>query len=150
MARHALDELTVGEPLRRREDHLRASRLERRIRLPQFIRPDGTVELHGFDTEIAQAFTLVLHQGDERRDHQRRARQQRRRKLVAQRFAGAGRHDGDGVLAGEHTPDHGVLTFAQLAKAEDLPKRLLDGVFRGGARGWGHRARLRVRQSLRQ
>ena len=45
---------------------------------------------------------LVLHEGDERRDDERQARQDHGRELIAERLSGAGRHDGENVPAGEH------------------------------------------------
>jgi len=44
------------------------------------------------DAELGQRGHLVLHQRDQWRDDDRRARAQQRRELVAQRLAAAGRH----------------------------------------------------------
>ena len=44
---------------------------------------------------------LVLHQGDEGRDHERRPLREQGRQLVADRLAGAGRHDGEQVPSRE-------------------------------------------------
>ena len=44
---------------------------------------------------------LVLHERDERRDHERRAAEEARRDLVGERLPRAGRHDADAVAAGE-------------------------------------------------
>ena len=80
-----------------------------------------------------QAFDLVLHQGDQRREHQRRARQEQRRKLEGQRLARAGGQDrqrvvaskypvDDGGLAGEKTfvAEHHVQCFQDPAISDDL------------------------------
>jgi hypothetical protein len=61
---------------------------------------------------------LILHQRDERRDHDRHSWFDQGWDLVAQRFAGAGRHDGERMAAVEHGVDHGALSDSQLADAE--------------------------------
>ena len=50
---------------------------------------------------LGQRADLVLHQGDQRGNDQRQAVQQQGGYLIADRFAGAGRHDAQRVAAGE-------------------------------------------------
>ena len=56
----------------------------------------------------------------------RHARHQHRRHLIAQGFAGAGGHDGERVLLGQHGVDHGLLAGTQLGHAEDVAQDLRD------------------------
>ena len=57
------------------------------------------VEERRAHAELAQRLHLVLHQRDQRRDHDRRALAQQRRQLVAQRLAAAGGHEHQRVAA---------------------------------------------------
>ena len=50
----------------------------------------------------SQLLHLVLHQGDQRRDHHRQPLEDQRRDLVAQRFAAAGGHDRQRVALVQH------------------------------------------------
>ena len=68
--------------------------------------------------DLGQRVDLVLHQRDERRDHQRRAAEQPRRDLIGERLAGAGRHDADAVAAGQHRVDDLLLAGAERFVAE--------------------------------
>ena len=83
-----------------------------------------------------QALDLVLHQGDQRREHQRRARQEQRRKLEGQRLARAGGQDGQRVGAGKDPVDDGGLAGEKAIVAEDIAQRFQDAavgerLFRG-------------------
>src|SRR4029077_2590900 len=62
-------------------------------------------------------------QGDERRDDDRRARQEHRRQLIAQRLARAGRQDGKRILAIQHAPDDFFLARLEALVAEVPSKR---------------------------
>ncbi len=73
-----------------------------------------------------QALDLVLHQGDQRREHQRRARQEQRRKLEGQRLARAGGQDRQRVGAGKHPVDDGGLAGEKAIVAEHLAQRFQD------------------------
>jgi hypothetical protein len=63
---------------------------------------------------------LVLHQGDERRDDDGRARPQQGRDLVAQRLAAAGGHQHQRVAAGGDPVDDRRLLAAEGGIAENL------------------------------
>ena len=73
-----------------------------------------------------QFVELVAHQRDQRRDDHRHARHQHRGHLVAQRLAGAGGHDGERVLLGQHRVDHRLLPGTQLGHAEHVAHDLRD------------------------
>src|SRR5262249_10869977 len=68
---------------------------------------------------------LIAHQRDQRRDHERRARQQARRKLVREALAPAGRSHEEQATAGQERLDRFPLTWPERAEAE-LAKPGLD------------------------
>jgi hypothetical protein len=86
----------------------------------------------GLEAEGLERVHLVLHQRDQGRDHEDRARQDAGGKLVGQRLPGPGGHDRDAVPPGQHGVDDLALPRAELAKAEDLVE---DGGGVGGDRG---------------
>ena len=61
---------------------------------------------------------LVLHQRDERADHQRRAAAREAGQLVAERLAGAGRHDEEDVPPRRDRPADRLLVRAEGFEAE--------------------------------
>ena len=75
------------------------------------------------DAPAAQLLHLIAHQGDQRRNHDGEARPDDRRQLVAQRFAGAGRHHGEDVLAGENSLQNLCLARPEVGKAEAALQR---------------------------
>ena len=68
--------------------------------------------------EFAQLRDLVAHQRDQRRDHQRETLARHRRQLVAKRFAAAGRHHREHVLAAQRRADNFLLAGTKAGKAE--------------------------------
>ena len=64
------------------------------------------------------AFDLILHQRDERRNDQRNAWKEQRGQLIAERLSATGRHHNDHVLAGQHGFDYVGLPFAEAAETE--------------------------------
>ena len=113
VARQALGrdiEQTQRAIFQRAEDSLTFDRFGRRIQ-----RRRG-------DAELPELGDLVAHQGDQRRDDQRQAFARQRRKLEAERFAAAGRHDREHVLAPEHRAQNFLLAGAKAGKAEDVRK----------------------------
>ena len=88
-----------------------------------FLRAARWLDGNGMRAGLRQLVDLVLHQRDQRRDDHRTAGQREGGQLVAQRFASAGRHDGEGGPVRQHVRDHGLLAGAQLRQAEDAPQR---------------------------
>jgi hypothetical protein len=84
--------------------------------------------------EALQPVHLVLHQRDQRRQHQDRAAQQLGRDLERQRLAGSGRHHPDAVAAGQDGVDDLALARPERLVAEPLLEHLL----RISARRQGH------------
>ena len=77
---------------------------------------------------------LVLHQGDQRRDHQRQAIEHQGGQLVAKALAAAGGHHAQTVLAGQNGRDDLFLPGAERTKPEPRQVR-----FQVRARQIGHR-----------
>ncbi len=78
------------------------------------------VQRRGAHAELAQRCDLILHQRDQRRDHDGDAGPAQRRHLVAHRLAAAGRHQDQGVAAGDHVVDDRRLVAAECVVAEHL------------------------------
>ena len=95
------------EPLGRRVEQLAARRAASAAHAVRGAPPASRrrVEEGGAQPSLGHGVDLVLHQGDERGDHQRRPAQQPGRELVGQRLAGAGRHHADAVPPGQHRLD---------------------------------------------
>jgi hypothetical protein len=77
------------------------------------------VEERGAHADGGQRIHLVLHQGDEGRDHHARARPHQRGDLVAERLAAARRHEHERVAALHDAVDDGRLLAAERLVAED-------------------------------
>ena len=70
------------------------------------------------DAAAGELVHLVLHERDERRDDERRARQHQRRELEAERLAGARGHDGEEIPPRERRPHDLFLARAEGPVAE--------------------------------
>ena len=78
----------------------------------------AAVDEGGGDAVGPQGVHLVLHQGDEGRDHQGQPARCQRRQLVAQRLAAAGGHYDQAVAAGQGVGDDGFLPGPEGVVAE--------------------------------
>ena len=120
-------------PLRRHIEELQpaASRLA-----PDFVRLVGgerAVETAGGDPPGAERVHLVLHQRDQRRDHQGQSVEGQRRKLVAERLAPAGGHQDHRILPRQEGGDRPFLQRPEAVVAEMLPKQRDRGALRRNA-----------------
>ena len=70
-----------------------------------------------------QRVHLIFHQRDERRDDDGESGPHERGKLEAERFAAAGRQQGEDVLARERVADDFLLQRAERSEAEELFQR---------------------------
>ena len=104
----AAEEIRV-EPFRRDIEKLDFSACRRIGRPRLFGEWDRAVDEGGRDVFFQQRIDLVLHQRDERRNHDAVTRTHEDRQLVAERFSGAGRHDDAEVAPGEDLFDHLLL-----------------------------------------
>ena len=97
--------------------------------LPEHPRALGLVETRieerGFESQALEGIHLVLHQRDERRQHQHRSAEQLGGNLERERFAGAGGHQADAVATGEHRVDDLALARAERLVAEKRLQHLL-------------------------
>jgi hypothetical protein len=71
----------------------------------------------------AELIHLVFHEGDQRRDHEGRAFEQKGGELVADRLSGPGRHDREQVLAFECGAHDGFLALPKGIVAEMAAER---------------------------
>ncbi len=128
----------------RLEEAGRGEALRRDVEQPQLARPRavqhpavGVRVLLGVDERDRAAdaalerLDLVLHQRDERRDDDRQVAAQQRRKLVAERLPGAGRHHDQDVAPREGAGHRLRLTGAEVVEAEDLAQRAAGFLHRG-------------------
>ena len=90
------------------------------------------VEERGAQPHLLHGVDLILHERDQRRDHQREAHQPRRN-LIGERLAGAGRHHADAVAPGEDGVDDLLLPGAKRVVAEQALQHYARRAFRGGA-----------------
>ena len=87
---------------------------------PVLGRGQGAVQEKGRDAVFPELVHLVLHQGDERRDHDRQPGDRYGRDLVAEGLAPARRHDDQGVLFPQDMGDDLLLEGPEGVKAEDV------------------------------
>jgi hypothetical protein len=112
-------ELGGGELFRCGEDELDAPPPDFGARALNVAGRHGTVDLHSRQSKCPQLFELIPHQRNQGRHHEGHSGLDEGWSLVAEGLAGAGRHDGKGVPAGEHRVDHGALPRPELADAEN-------------------------------
>ena len=74
----------------------------------------------GSNAHLAKRRNLIVHQGNQRRDHHRRAGAAKGRDLIANALAAAGRHQHQGIAAGNHVPD-GILLQAPEGREAENP-----------------------------
>ncbi|MCY1176775.1 hypothetical protein D9M73_170590 [compost metagenome] len=85
------------------------------------------VDAGGGNAVAGKESQLVLHQRQQRRNHQGQVRQVQRWQLVAQRLAGAGGKDRRGRMPGQYGTDRRLLAGAELAVAEDAFEGVMHG-----------------------
>ena len=83
------------------------------------IEVERRVDDGGTEAVAHERVHLVLHERDERAQHEHRAGQDAGRDLKRERFTGAGGHDADAVAPGEHGGDDLLLARTELLVAED-------------------------------
>ena len=121
--RRPLDRLAeplVDEPFRGDVQQLQPARADLVHHGAVFVQVERRIEPPGRDAAGRQGVDLVLHQGDQRRDDQRQARQHQGRKLVAERLAAAGGKDGRRRPAGQQVPNCVLLAGLELREPESV------------------------------
>ncbi len=144
-------EKAVGhEPLGRHVEQVELAAVQAREHAPRRGGVERRVVEGGPHARCQQGVDLVLHERDERRDDDAHARPDDGRNLVTQRLAAAGRHEHEGVAAGEQVLHDLALMGPELAKAEDTMQdaggrragdRREGGYGRVDGRRWGERRR---------
>jgi hypothetical protein len=127
----------IFEPLRGGEDEFHFRRLDGLKRILQLGRVNRGIHLPRPDAERPQLVGLVLHQRDQRRDDNCDTRQVQRGQLITERFACAGRHDGDRVAAVHDRADDVLLSRPELVQPERSAHQLFDGTKRRAAHAAG-------------
>ena len=119
------------ESLRGGEDELGAAfdPGERRV---GFALRQCAVQLSCVNAERVQLVVLILHQRDQRRDHDRGAVQVKSRQLVAQRLAGSCRHDGERVAAAQDGADDHFLPRPERVQPKHASQRAFQVLSGGG------------------
>ena len=119
--RGAQAEKALGhKPLRGHVENLVGPRPGPAEHLPVLLRRQGGVDERRRNARLLQRGHLVLHQGDQRRDHQGHPRQQQRRQLIAHGLPRPRGHDSQHVPAGQQGVHQLLLTGAEAAVAEVL------------------------------
>ena len=80
---------------------------------------------------LCEGVDLVLHQRDQRRDHDAGAFAQQGRQLVAQRLAAAGGHQHQRVAAAGHVCHDGFLRAAEAVEAENPLQQFVRAIHAG-------------------
>ncbi|MNK83643.1 hypothetical protein D3C87_1034630 [compost metagenome] len=133
--RHPLergDERAVAEALGGDVDELVGSSRQLGQPMLGLVRIERGVDEGRGNSSLDEAVHLILHQGDERADHQGRAVQHHRRQLIADRLALPGGHDGHGLFAVEDRLNDLTLTLSKGRVAEIALQRVFK---HGGERG---------------
>lgn len=91
------------------------------------LRVQRGIEEFGAHAELAQRLDLVLHQRDQRRDHNADAVAQQRRHLIAQRLAATGGHQHQGIVTRSDVFDNGLLWAAEVVVTEDAAEQFVGG-----------------------
>ena len=107
-----------GARARHRADRARRRQIARRTSRNSS-RDSDELSAAAADAELLQRLHLVAHQRDQRRDDDADAVAAERRDLVAERLAGAGREQHDGIAAGRHMFDDRLLLAAERGIAVD-------------------------------
>ncbi len=90
----------------------------------RFVRIERGVDQRRLGRDLGrQLVDLVLHQRDQRREHERRRRPQHRGELVRERLARAGGHQGEGVAAVDRGADDLLLAGPEVGESEQALKR---------------------------
>src|SRR6266404_5578547 len=122
------DEATAAETFGCYVDQLELASAQRVNARMLFGGRDRTIDKGSRQGARSQCVDLVLHQGDEWRDHQRGAAQHHCGQLITERLAAAGGHNDDGIFSLEDRADHFGLARAETIEAE-VRAQGIEGVF---------------------
>ena len=111
-------EALVVEPLRRDVEQLQLPRPHPRAHVADLVERQRRVEPRGGDAPAGEEVDLVLHQREQRADHDGDALEQQRRKLVAERLAPAGGEHREGRAVAQDGLDRLRLPGPEAVEAE--------------------------------
>jgi hypothetical protein len=94
---------------------------------PSLVELQRGVDGGDLEAEARHRVHLILHERDQRRDHQHRALEQTGRQLVGERLPRARRHQGNAILARQHRVDDFALPWTELVKPEDIAEDAFGG-----------------------
>src|SRR3954467_2684055 len=106
------------QALGREEHDVVAPLFELVLVLGAFVRCDGRVEARGFDSGRSEALLLILHQRDQRRDHDDDALEEQRRQLIAKRLSRPRGQNTERVPSREDRVDELALAWAEALDAK--------------------------------
>ena len=118
---------TLGGDVEQRQ----AARREVRLDGAALLGREPAVQGARRDAARPQRVHLILHEGDERRHHDRGAREQQRGKLEAERLAGTGRHDGHEVATAEDRERRLALAGAEGLEPEAVAQTAVERAVEG-------------------
>ena len=99
--------------------------------LPRALTIAAGVDALGRQAKLLQLAYLVIHQGDERTDHQRGSTARQSRQLIAERLARSGGHDQQRIFSRGHRLAHRLLVGPEAGKAEDALQQLAEACVAG-------------------
>ena len=108
---------------------------------------EGTVHTRGGNSAGPRGSDLILHEGNERRDDDRKTATDQCRYLKADRLAAAGGKNRQRIAAREDRPNHGCLSRAKVRIAKMIVEQAASFDHRIGH---GHESRGRTRQRVTQ
>ena len=112
-----------GQPLGRHIQQIELACQQNALYGPRGAGIQGRVQVGGAHTQQFQRRNLILHQRDERRDHDPGPSTQKRRNLIAQRFSTAGRHQYERITARCKMTDDFFLRPAETRVTERLTQQ---------------------------
>jgi hypothetical protein len=130
-ARDELQAARGGQPLRRDVDEIERARQEIGLDAARLGHAQRGIEEGCAHAELGERRHLILHESDERRDHDPRAPPQHGRELVAQRLAAARGHQHQRVAACAHVIDDLALRPAE-PRVPERPAQQVEGRIAGG------------------
>ncbi len=130
-----LPEALVAEALGSDVEEAEAAVADGAHQVSDLVGGEGRVEAGGGHAAPGELVDLVLHEGDERRDHQGEAGEEQGRDLVTEGLAAAGGEDRRGGPAGQEVADHLRLAGEELRVTEGFGEHRAGGL-EGGAVGF--------------
>ena len=116
------------EALRRHVEKSQPARAHGALGVAALGRRSERVERRGGDSLARELVDLILHQGDQGRDDERRTVEQEGGELIPDRLPGAGRHHGEHVTARERGK-HDVLLARAEGRVAEVAAKGVPGVY---------------------